>query len=49
MDWLIQPLEGFGQIGVLQQEQCSTHYSCSCQGGLCVCTVEGALKVVVQR
>ena len=45
MEWIMEPLIGFKGIGVVNLEGCQTHYECSCQGGLLVCIVEGALIV----
>jgi hypothetical protein len=49
MDWVVQPLGGFQDLAVLQVDECDVHYSCSCQGGLCVCEVANALKVQAER
>jgi len=46
MDWLMEPLNGFKSISQDFAESCpSTWYQCTCEGGLLICTVKGALTV----
>jgi len=42
MNWLMEPLGGFKSISLATDDS----YTCSCQSGLNVCTVEGALKII---
>jgi hypothetical protein len=50
MEWLITPLDGFNGIASQVASGCETTWAqCTCGGGLLVCEVQGALKVVRQQ
>ena len=45
MVWIIEPLKGFDELGLVLNDSCGNRWAvCTCTGGLIVCSGKGSLE-----